>query len=130
MYPVAAYSPVTLNSSTTRGLFKCRLGKDVGTYKFNKIALYGVSLDSAGNENGNPFLFAIAGLADVVKKSSNVTGISEIEIDVELEYSANNEFENVSYLTDNYWVRVAGTSGTNSKIYWDGDVAIATSGDV
>ncbi len=128
MFPIAAYSPIVATGGEVAGLYKARLGKGIGNFKFNKVAFYIQKTDSDGNETSDaPVLFAIAGLDTPVRKDTTNYNSVDVEIDVELRFYADNTISNL-FVGNDYWVTVAGTSGTNQKLYFDGDVSIASSG--
>lgn len=125
---VDSFSPigVTSGSGKLRGLFKCRIGNQIGDFKFNKIALFTASFDGGVELDVQPTLVAMAGLKSVVLKTINSTNISNVEIDIEVEFNVSGPFSDISYMTNDYWTNISPTSG--GGLYYDGNVVIASSG--
>lgn len=104
-FTVDGYYP-TSASGLLKGSFKCRLSKNIGSVKFNKIALYAIRVDENGQEIGNPALFAEAMMTNpVVKTNYGTEGFDDIVIDVQLTISTiTSAWNDVFYSTSgDYW---------------------------
>lgn len=120
-FQIVGYYPT--NDSTARGNFKCRVSKDIGKVKFNKLAIYAVQVDSNGNETGNPVLFAQAMLTEPITKTNVAAqGFDDIVIDVQIQLSTiAASFSEVFYSTSgDYW------SQTPGGLYYSEKVGIGT----
>jgi len=121
-FPITDYYPVT-DGSTVRGSWKCRLTKNIGNVKFNKIALYCVQIDGSGNEVGSPVLFAQAMLSSpVVKTNFAANGFDDVVIDVQVKIdSLTADFSEVFHSTSgDYWSRTPG------GLYYAENIGIGT----
>lgn len=124
-FNTVSYSPISSAAGgNARGLFKIRLGNQVGNFKFNKIALYAAKILANGSEDTSvtPVLFGIAMLREPIIKSNDGYNISFFELDVELQFSSNGYFSQTSFINNTEWT-VAG-----DNLWWDRRVIIGTSG--
>lgn len=122
-FRVQSYGPITsAEGGNARGLFKLRLPKTVGTFKFNKIALYAAKFLADGSEDTGtePVLFAIVALNNPILKTSDATNLNNFELDLELQFSSQGVVSQLSYLGNDYWNRF------NNTLWHDGKVAIAS----
>lgn len=120
-FEIVGYYPT--NDSTARGNFKCRVSKDIGKVKFNKLAIYAVQVDTNGNETGDPVLFAQAMLTEPITKTNVAAqGFDDIVIDVQIQLSTiAASFSEVFYSTSgDYW------SQTPGGLYYSEKVGIGT----
>ena len=120
-FPIDGYYPT--ETSTARGSFKCRISKDIGKVKFNKLALYAVQLDSNGNETSDPVLFAQAMLTEPITKTNVAAqGFDDVVIDVQIQMNTvAASFSEVFYSTSgDYWARTPG------GLYYSERVGIGT----
>jgi hypothetical protein len=130
-FSVNSYSPVSSGDSV-RGFYKCRLGNEVGNFKFNKIALYACKMNTNGTIDYTqpPVLFAIAALNNPIIKTAYGNNISNIEINVELAFATSGGWDSdVMFTTDNYWVNVPSATSNEGALFYDGRVGIGMSGD-
>jgi len=122
-FDVTDYYPVSEDSGYIKGSWKCRLSKNIGNVKFNKIGLYVVQLDSNGNESSAPVLFAEASLSETITKTNfGNDGFDDIVIDVQLQLvSLPADFSDVFYSTSgDYWSRTVG------GLYYPDKIGIGT----
>ncbi len=106
---VVEYAPILAEDGTSRGCFKCRINKDVGQFKFNKIALYAVRLNSSYVPYGDPFLFAQAILpTPEIKSGLSEGGLEEFVAEIQIEVnSAEIDWNDlVIGSTNDYWQKV------------------------
>ncbi len=125
-FNTVSYAPISSAAGgNSRGLFKVRLGNQVGNFKFNKIALYAAKMLADGSEDTSvaPVLFGIAMLKEPIIKSNDGFNISFFELDVELQFSSNGYFSNVSFLQNTEWNYVA----SQNSLWFDGRVMIGSS---
>lgn len=104
-FDVVDYYPAASDSGL-KGTFKCRLSKNIGSCKFNKIALYAIQVDENGAEIGSPVLFAEAMMDNpVIKTNFGTEGFDDIVIDVQLTISTiTSAWGDVFYSTSgDYW---------------------------
>ena len=124
-FTVDGYYP-TSASGLLKGSFKCRLSKNIGSVKFNKIALYAIRIDEDGQEIGNPALFAEAMMTNpVVKTNYGTEGFDDIVIDVQLTISTiTSAWNDVFYSTSgDYW------NLTPNGLYYQENVGIGDFND-
>jgi len=124
-FKVDGYYP-TSASGLLKGSFKCRLSKNIGSVKFNKIALYAIRVNENGQEIGNPALFAEAMMTNpVVKTNYGTEGFDDIVIDVQLTISTiTSAWNDVFYSTSgDYW------NLTPNGLYYQGNVGIGDFND-
>lgn len=117
-FSITDYYPVT-SGGTLRGSWKCRLTKDIGKVKINKLAIYAVQIDNDGNETSDPVLFAEAMLNNpVVKTNLAANGFDDIIFDVQIQMSTvTANFADVFYSTSgDYWSRTPGGLQYSSKV--------------
>lgn len=113
-FPVTDYYPVSADTpdSHTRGRIKCRLAKNIGTAKFNKIALYIIQRDDEGNISPTePVFFSETMLKTaLVKTSMGANGIDDITVDIDIDlHSLSANWAEVFFSTSgDYWSRVPG----------------------
>lgn len=111
-FQVIDYYPVSADAgdSRLRGTIKCRLAKDIGTVKFNKVAIYLTSFNNSGVESPNePVLFAECQLkTTVIKTSMGTNGFDDVIVDVQLDlHSIEANWNDVFFSTSgDYWARV------------------------
>jgi hypothetical protein len=109
------YTAVQGEENATKASFQCRLSKDIGRAKFNKVALYCVKLDTSYNETGDPpVLFAQAILPETqIKSTKGNGGIDEFIFDVQIELTTSGvDFNNILYATSgDYWHRIPEDGG-------------------
>mgnify|MGYP000272840651 CR=1 FL=1 len=125
-FNTVSYAPISSAAGgNSRGLFKVRLGNQVGNFKFNKIALYAAKYLANGAEDTSvaPVLFGIAMLKEPIIKSNDGFNISFFELDVELQFSSNGYFSNVSFLQNNEWNYVA----SKNSLWFDGSAILGSS---
>ena len=134
-FTIDSFSPIGSGTSGSnnvmRGLYKCRMGNDVGNFKFNKIAVFTVDYNigtGAIITANKPNLFAIAGFNSVIEKTTDGFNLANVEIDVELEFSSSATFEPLVYMTNDYWTQVPTVCGDEYGLYTDRDVAVGSSG--
>lgn len=133
LYEIHSYSPIT-DGSTVKGLYKCRLDSSYGNFKFNKIVLYVVKLDSNYNiDTGTePKIFAVVSLNYPVYKSNDGTEITNFDGDVEIQLTSvetSGSLSAVSFYRGTEWSRtpdVSGSLSANPAMHWDGYVGIRT----
>ena len=110
-FPITHFYPVSSGGSV-RGSFKCRLTKNIGRVKFNKIALYAMKVNAAGTEiDALPTLFAEAGLTNsVIKNNFGTEGFDDIVIDVQIQLDTlTSAWGDVYYSTSgDYWASTPG----------------------
>ena len=132
-FEIASFSPIGSGSApggaTLRGLFKARLEPNVGDFKFNKIALFEAEFKNGVEQNSQPTLIAMASLQDPVSKTVSGTGnLSTVEMDMEVEFNVDGNFEAIAYKTQDYWTQVPMISGNAFGLFFNGTVAIGASG--
>jgi hypothetical protein len=129
-FSVIDYYPVSADTedSKIRGMVKCRLAKNIGECKFNKVALYCVRQDVYGNIiNEEPAFFAECQLkTTVVKTNISNNGFDDVTVDVQLDlHSLSADWADVFFSTSgDYWARVPGGLYYPEKIgvgEFDGD---------
>jgi hypothetical protein len=106
---VVEYSSILGETGRSRASFKCKFAKDVGQFKFNKIALYAVKLDLNYQPYGDPFLFAQVIMPEPqIKSSIDDGGLSEFVLDFQIELTTLDvAWEDVVYGSQNdYWERI------------------------
>lgn len=115
-YPVSADNPI----SRLRGNVKCRLAKNIGECKFNKIAIFSVRQDEFGQIiNEEPTFFAECFLkTTVVKTSIGNNGFDTVEADIQIDVlSLSANWNDVMFTTSgDYWDRVPGGLHFSEKI--------------
>jgi hypothetical protein len=107
-WSLVEYTSLINDDGTARGCFKCRINKNVGKFKFNKIGLYAVKLDG-GTPFGDPFLFAQAILpVPEIKSSLGEGGLDEIVVEVQLQLNTIEfDWSNLVYGSQNdYWYKI------------------------
>lgn len=110
-FPVTDYYPVSANTpdSQLRGQIKCRLTSDIGTVKFNKVAVYIQKFDMYGTPSTDePVFFAECQLkTTVVKTSMGTNGFDDLTVDMELDlHSISANWAEVFFSTSgDYWSR-------------------------
>lgn len=111
-FQVIDYYPVSADTedSKLRGMVKCRLAKDIGTVKFNKVALYINKFNSLGEESPDePVFFAECQLkTTVIKTSMGTNGFDDVTVDVQIDlHSISADWNDVFFSTSgDYWSRV------------------------
>lgn len=103
------YSSIQDSNNIPAASFMCRINKNIGSYKFNKIALYCVKLDQNYDIVGSPVLFAITNLNETqVKTSLQEGGLDEIIVDVQVKLNTSYvDFTNILVGTSgDYWQRM------------------------
>lgn len=108
-WSVVDYASVIADDGTSRGSFKCRINKDVGKFKFNKIALYAVRVNTNYEQYGDPFLFAQVILPNPeIKTGLNEGGLEEIVIDAQIQLTTEDIDWNDLYYGNNtdYWQKI------------------------
>ncbi len=122
-FSIESYTPILANSGTTsgtlRGVYKCRVNSEYGNFKFNKIGIY---IDSGSV----PVLIGVACLNNTITKTKTGDSITNLEFDIEIEFTTQGTFEPVVYMTEDYWIKVPAISGYG--LFTDKDVAIGSSG--
>lgn len=121
-FTIVDYYPSSADGNL-KGTFKCRLSKNIGTVKFNKIGLYAISINSNGEEIGTPFLFAETMLPNtIIKTNFGTEGFDDIVIDVQLTISSvSSAWGDVFYSTSgDYWQR------TINGLYYPENVGIGS----
>lgn len=117
---VTDYYPVTDTSGNIRGSFKCHLDKAVGRFKFNKVAMYAVRVDTAGVESSDdPVFFAEAFVKETCVKSNLLTeGFDDFVVDVQVNLTPlNNIWVSGFFSTSgDYWSRTVGGLYTSTPI--------------
>lgn len=129
-FEIKSFTPITTTASDhLRGFYKCRLKPTDGDFRFNKIALFVTNYDASGNEvTGSPLtLIGVVALENTIEKKSSGYGLSNIEVDVELEFNTSGTVSDFPYKQDEYW-RTTPISGSDYAIYTDRFVNIGTSG--
>lgn len=125
-FNVTDYYPVSADGGALKGSWKCRLSKNIGNVKFNKLGLYAVQLDNDGNETSSPVLFAEASLSEPITKTNfGADGFDDIVIDVQIQMvSVIADFSDVFYSTSgDYWARTVG------GLYYSEKIGIGTFND-
>jgi len=110
-FAVTDYYPVSADNEPLKGSWKCRLSKNIGNVKFNKIGLYAVQIDGNGDEVGSPILFAESALSSPITKTNfGADGFDDIVLDVQIQMaSVQADFNDVFYSTSgDYWGRTVG----------------------
>lgn len=111
-FQVIDYFPVSADAgdSRLRGMVKCRLNKNIGTVKFNKVALYITKYNASGVESPDePVLFAECQLkTTVIKTSMGTNGFDELVAEVQIDlHSIEANWADVFFSTSgDYWSRV------------------------
>jgi hypothetical protein len=105
-----------------KAVFQCKVAKNVGTFKFNKIGLYAVKLDAGFVETGDPFLFAQCIIPYTQIKSTNtIGGAEEVLVDFQIELNSTSaNFSNLLYGTSgDYWQKRSEDGGmlTHDNVY-------------
>lgn len=120
MYPVSEYVPVVDSNGALKGSVYCKLPDVVGTYKYNKIAIYAVKVDEAGDEVADSIcLFAEAYFNSPIIRSSFDNGYNETIVDVQMTLSATGggSWNNIFYSTSgDYWLKVIDGLHTSENI--------------
>lgn len=122
-FRVSSYGPITSAAGgNARGTFKIRLARDIGNFKFNKIALYAAKFLADGTEDTGvePVLFAVAVLKNPVLKTTDSTNMNNFELDLEIEFYSQGAASQISYLGDDYWNRY------NEQLWYSGNIAVAS----
>lgn len=110
-FRIADYYPIVSASegdSRVRGLVKCRLVTDIGTVKFNKIALYMVKYNNGVESSDPPVYFAEVKLKSTVIKTTGASnGFDDFTVDFQLDlHSVSADWGNVFFSTSgDYWAR-------------------------
>lgn len=121
-FKVVDYYPAT-SEQGLKGTFKCKISGNLGSVKFNKIALYAVQVDVNGTEIGTPTLFAEAMMKNpVIKTNFGTEGFDDIVIDVQLSISSIiSTWDQVFYSTSgDYWQR------TPNGLYYPERIGVGT----
>lgn len=116
MFPVIDYMPVREPGQIAlKGKFFCRLSENIGTVKFNKIALY--ASQYYGNTEINFGFFGEAYLETPIKKSFFGDGFNLITFEVLLTLSATGGDNNIWYgASADYWSKVPNGMHSSEKI--------------
>ncbi len=124
LYPVDSYYPSTSTSGNVKGTFKCRLEKNIGEVKFNKIALYVVKFDNLGNETADaPVFFGETYLkTTMVKSKLGAMGFNDITADVQFDIRSVSatSWDNIFYSTSaDYW-----SKSPDGSLYYPGNIGV------
>lgn len=106
------------------GEYKIRLDAKYGSFKFNKIILFGQKVDTAGNDEtgAEPFPFAVVTLNHTQTKTrsgdaSNSGSVSDFSADIVLAFSRGSASE-ITYNPQEYFSRInTGVGGTTALEY-------------
>jgi len=119
MYAVNDYTPVRESGyDYLKGKFNCRIIGDLGTFKFNKIALFARQYVN-GVQTGDPGFFGEAYIETPQKKSFFGDGANEFDFDIQLTLSASGGLtpESVFYGTSaDYWSKVPNGLYSSEKV--------------
>lgn len=122
-WKVADYYPVydTSAEHNLRGSFKCIINNSIGTFKFNKIALYAVAVQNGVVINGsNPTFFGEAYLGTPAVVSNVGIGYSQFEYDIQIDVSGTSaNWEDVFFSSSaDYWTHSPG------GLYFPGKIGV------
>jgi len=119
----------------SRGSWQARINEDVGQFKFNKIALYAVQVDSNGTElsgeSQEPTLFAMVIFPTQIKTNFREGGVDDVVVDFQLDISPTAiDFNNLLYGTSgDYWMPVEVSDPVNELsgygLHFNGDIFIS-----
>lgn len=139
-YRVAGYSPNVNGLTSATGTYKCRIPPSNSSFKFNGLALYAVKVDGNGFDdygNGttfgfNPTLFSVVLFDQAQYKESDVGGVNDFEISVDLGFDWNVISSSTSavprYIETNSWIKVPTSTSTSAyALNYDGDIVISSS---
>ena len=119
-YPVIDFLPVVETGQTkVKAQFTCRLSIDVGSIKYNKIALYAIRYTGAGVVDSTPHFVGEAYLLSgyPIKKSRFGEGYNETTINVQLEFNMTSAWADVFYGSSaDYWSKVQNGLHSSEKI--------------
>jgi len=106
-FPVVDYYPIydSAEEGRLRGTFKCLISKDVGRFKFNKIALYAIQYVN-GVPNSNIEFFGEAYLNEpIVKAGLSQDGFDNIILDLQIDlHSVSSTWDEVFFSSSaDYW---------------------------
>jgi hypothetical protein len=118
-FEIVDYYPVTTGNEV-RGSFKAKLNKNIGTCKFNKVALYGIIVDVDGSEiHSDPFLFAEAMVDNpIIKTDFGAEGFDDVVFDIQISlHSLAATWTDVFFGTSaDYWEKTPGGLYTPEKV--------------
>lgn len=127
VYDVVSFTP-SVSTSSSKGLFKCRLDEVVGNFKFNKVVLFAVKTDGDGVEDtAQPMIpFAYTCIENPIVKAYDGYNISNVEIDVEIAFTVSGGSD-LFYNNTEYWARTISSGPNAGALSFTGDVALASS---
>lgn len=115
------------------GVYQVRLPAAVGSFKFNKIVLFGQKVDTAGNDipGEEPFAFAVVALNNThIKLSSedpnNSNNVTEFIADITIAFTRSvSGASEITYNPEEYWSRIKTTSDGTTALEYPGSVLIS-----
>ena len=114
------------------GTYQVRLPASIGSFKFNKIILFGQKVDTNGDDVAtDPFPFAVVCLSKTQTKLSsddpnNSNNVSEFIADISIAFSRNTSGTNeITYYPEEYWTRIKTSSDGTSALEYQGSVLVA-----
>lgn len=126
-YSDVSFSPIT-SGAEVRGLYKMKMGKSTGTFKYNLLIPYVTRFIDSTTEDTSiePVMFAVLKLNyPIIKSTVDGDGnFSNTEHDLSIGFSsAISGAQNHFFLDGGYWLY----NGLTNSVSWDGDVVINTS---
>ena len=112
LYPTLGYYPVANDNGNVRGTFKCGFGKNIGSVKYNKIALYAVRYIAGVKTNEAPVFFCETYLNTTIYKTDLAGGgFDDMIVDFELDLvSIQANWSNVFFSSSaDYWSKTPGS---------------------
>jgi len=118
-FEVRRYTPRADQDGNKIASYLCVVDQQIGTFKFNKIGLYAIKLDSSFNEIGSPFLFAETILPEPqVKTDLGGIGSTNITVDVQIDLKTSpGDFEDIVFGTSgDYWAQESNGLSTYQNV--------------
>jgi hypothetical protein len=120
-FKVVDYYPSSADAGV-RGTVKCRLAGNIGTVKFNKIAVYAIRYENGVDTGEDPVLFGEAYTKTLLVKA-NEDGLTDITLDIQIQIQSlsASDYSEVFYSTSgDYFARAP------SGIYYPEKVGIGS----
>jgi hypothetical protein len=115
------------------GVYQLRLPANTGSFRFNKLVLFGQKVDIQGDDEvgSNPFPFAVVTLNNAQTKLSstdpnNSNNVTEFIADIALAFTRSTSgASEISYNPEEYWTRIKTVSDGTSALEYPGSVLIS-----
>lgn len=114
------------------GVYQLRLPANTGSFKFNKLILFGQKVNTQGvDETVDPFPFAVVTLNETFinlnsQDEENDNNVTEFIADVAIAFTRNTSgASEITYNPDEYWTRIKNLSDGTSALEYPGSVLIS-----